>query len=61
MNVFLQMYSIDSDFTVDGNSVISKKHQLNPFRDEPKKFSLAFDGKHYFERARCYCRKNRGS
>ena len=46
MNVFFYTYSIDSDFTVDGNSVTSKKTSVkDPFRDEPKKFSLAFDGK----------------
>lgn len=46
MNVFFYTYSIDSDFTVDSNSVTSKKTSVkDPFRDEPKKFSLAFDGK----------------
>ena len=46
MNVFFYTYSIDSDFTVDGNSVTSKKTSVkDPFRDEPIKFSLAFDGK----------------
>lgn len=45
MNVFLYTYSIDSDFAVDDSSVISKKTTVkDPFRDEPKKFSLVFDG-----------------
>ncbi len=45
MNVFFYTYSIDSDFAVDGSSVISKKTTIkDPFRDEPKKFSLVFDG-----------------
>ena len=45
MNVFFYTYSIDSDFTVDSNSVTSKKTSVkDPFRDEPKKFSLVFDG-----------------
>ena len=46
MNVFFYTYSIDSDFAVDGNSVTSIKTSVkDPFRDEPKKFSLAFNGK----------------
>ena len=46
MNVFFYTYSIDSDFAINGNSVISKKTTVkDPFRDEPKKFSLTFDGK----------------
>ena len=46
MNVFFYTYSIDSDFAINGNSVISKKTTVNdPFRDEPKKFSLLFDSK----------------
>ncbi|MBL6683786.1 MAG: hypothetical protein ISP93_03135 [SAR86 cluster bacterium] len=45
MNVFFYTYSIDSDFAVDGSYVISKKTTVkDPFRDEPKKFSLVFDG-----------------
>tara|TARA_A100001015_G_scaffold159565_1_gene177297 strand:+ start:410 stop:1072 length:663 start_codon:yes stop_codon:yes gene_type:complete len=45
MNIFFYTYSIDSDFAIDGNTVISKKTSVkDPFRDEPKKFSLAFDG-----------------
>ena len=46
MNVFFYTYSIDSDFAINGNSVISKKTTVkDPFRDEPKKFSLLFDSK----------------
>ena len=46
MNVFFSRYSIDSDFYIDGRSVISKKTSVkNPFRDDPKKFSLLFNGR----------------
>ena len=46
MNVFFYTYSIDSDFAINGDSVISKKTTVkDPFRDEPKKFSLLFDSK----------------
>ena len=46
MNIFFSRYSIDSDFYIDGRSVISKKTSVkNPFRDDPKKFSLLFNGR----------------
>ena len=44
MSIFFYNYSIDSDFAVNENSVISKKSSVkDPFRDEPKKFSLIFN------------------
>lgn len=44
MNVFFYTYSIDSDFAVYDSSVISKKTTVkDPFRDDPKKFSLVFN------------------
>ena len=45
MNVFFYKYSLDSHFTINGNSVISKKTAVNdPFKEDPKKFSLLFEG-----------------
>lgn len=43
MQVFWLKYSIDSNFRIEGNNVISVNTRVqDPFRDEPKKFSANF-------------------
>ena len=43
MQVFWLKYSIDSNFRIEGNNVISVNTKVqDPFRDEPKKFSADF-------------------
>ena len=43
MQVFWLKYSIDSNFRIEGNNVISVNTKVqDPFRDEPKKFSANF-------------------
>ena len=43
MQVFWLKYSIDSNFRIEGNNVISVNTKVqDPFRDEPKKFSAEF-------------------
>ena len=43
MQVFWLKYSIDSNFRIEGNNVISVNTRVqDPFRDEPKKFSADF-------------------
>ena len=43
MQVFWLKYSIDSNFRIEGNNVISINTRVqDPFRDEPKKFSANF-------------------